>query len=327
MLVNAAGPDFDIQLRALKAAIAAGVNYVDVAGDGRATDEALALDGEVRARGTTALIGIGASPGLSNLMAVHALGKLDVVSDIGLGWLWGGSAFWRDAGATAAAWRESGRVNAAWETVMGLTRGPVRIYRDGKPLSVEPFTHGEEVAWLSGERLMAYPVDNAETHTLPSHLPGVAAITGFACPWPPRLTELWREQSGRMTSGTINPAEAAIALHEAVAADNDHWLADPGPEPGPVLWVTARGSSGGRAARYTCWPRMTWLSTAAPLATATLALLRGEVHETGVLPPEAVFEPSGFFARVAAYAGIDASERPLFDEELVYEESALEGDG
>ena len=36
-----------------------------------------------------------------------------------------------------------------------------------------------------------------------------------------------------MTSGTINPAEAAIALHEAVAADNDHWLADPAPNQAP----------------------------------------------------------------------------------------------
>jgi saccharopine dehydrogenase-like NADP-dependent oxidoreductase len=71
MLVNAAGPDFEMQVPALKAAIAAGVNYADVAGDGRATDKALALDGEARARGTKALIGIGAAPGLSNLMAVH----------------------------------------------------------------------------------------------------------------------------------------------------------------------------------------------------------------------------------------------------------------
>jgi saccharopine dehydrogenase-like NADP-dependent oxidoreductase len=42
MLVNAAGPDFEMQVPALKAAIAAGVNYADVAGDGRATDKALA---------------------------------------------------------------------------------------------------------------------------------------------------------------------------------------------------------------------------------------------------------------------------------------------
>jgi NAD(P)-dependent dehydrogenase (short-subunit alcohol dehydrogenase family) len=328
MVVNAAGPDFGIQVRALKAAIAAGVNYADVAGDGRAADQALALDAEARARGTTALIGVGAAPGLSNLIAVHVLRKLDVVSAVHIGWLWGGSEFWRDAGATAATWRGSGHVNAAWESVMGLTRGPVQIYREGKPLSVEPFTHGTEVTWLSGERLMAYPVDNAETRTLPPRLPGVAAVTTYACPWPPQLTELWREQAERLMKRAVDPAEAAIALHDAVAADYEHPLAGTGPEPSPVLWVTALGASGGRAASYTCWPRMSWLSTAAPLATAALSLLRGEVHATGVLPPEAVFEPSGFFARVAGYAGIDASKGPLFDEVLVYGESAaVEGNG
>jgi saccharopine dehydrogenase-like NADP-dependent oxidoreductase len=316
-----------MQVPALKAAIAAGVNYADVAGDGRATDKALALDGEARARGTKALIGIGAAPGLSNLMAVHSLRKLDVVSDIQFGWLWGGAAFWRDAGATAAAWRESGRVNAAWETVMAFTGCPVRIYRDGKPMSVEPFSHRAQATWLSGEQLEAYPVDSAETRTLPRHLPGVAAITSSVCPWPPQLSGLWRQQSRRMMHGSVGPAEAAMALHEAVAADKEHPRAQTGPEPYPVLWLTALGTHGGRAARYTCWPRMTWLSTAAPLATAALSLLRGEVQATGVLPPEAVFEPSEFFAAVASCAGIDASKEPLFDEALVYEENAVREGG
>ncbi len=63
VLANTAGPDFEMQLPAVKAAIAAGVDYADIAADGRATDEVLALDGEMRVKRRTALIGVGAAHG------------------------------------------------------------------------------------------------------------------------------------------------------------------------------------------------------------------------------------------------------------------------
>ncbi len=184
VLVNTAGPDFEMQLPAVKAAIAAGVNYADIAADGRATDEVLALDGEMRVKRRTALIGVGAAPGLTNLLAIQALRRLDVVSDIHFGYLWGSLAGWRDAGATAAAWRVSGSVNASWQTVMAFVRGPVRIYRDGQPQTVDPFTHGVTVTWPTGESLVAYPVDSAETRTLPLHLPGALSFTSLVSLWP-----------------------------------------------------------------------------------------------------------------------------------------------
>jgi NAD(P)-dependent dehydrogenase (short-subunit alcohol dehydrogenase family) len=107
MLVNAAGPDFAVPLPALKAAIRARTNYVDVSADGRMTDHLLALDDEARSAGTTAVIGMGFVPGLSNLIAMHTLRKLDVVSDFRsvIVWDWWGQM--HDAGATAAAWRAS----------------------------------------------------------------------------------------------------------------------------------------------------------------------------------------------------------------------------
>jgi hypothetical protein len=173
------------------------------------------------------------------------------------------------------------------------------------------------VTWPSGASIVAYPVDSAETRTLPSHLPGVAALTSLVALWPSQLNEVWREQSGRMISGSVDPAEAAIALHEAVAANPD-WLAQSSPPPDPNLWLMARGVSAGRAARYSCWMRLgPW--TEAALAAATLALLRGEAPAKGVWTPEQSFEPSAFFAQTAQLAAGDAPVAPLFDDKLEYE--------
>jgi NAD(P)-dependent dehydrogenase (short-subunit alcohol dehydrogenase family) len=319
VLVNTAGPDFAIPLPALKAAIQARTNYVDIAADGKMTDQVLSLDQEARSAGITALIGIGYYPGLSNLVAMHALRKLDAVNDIHFGYVWGWPELWHDAGATAAAWRASGHVTASWQTVMGFMRGPVRIYRNGQPLDVEPFTNAVQVSWPSGESMLAYPVDSAETRTLTSQMPGLKALTSLVTFWPSRLNELWREQSRRMISGDADPAEAVMALHEALAANPDYWLADTGGLPSHPLWMVADGMSAGRAARYSCWFRLGPLTEAA-LTAGTLALLRGEVPAKGVRTPEAAFEPATFFAQVAHHAGGGAATEPLFDDRLDYED-------
>ena len=57
----------------LRAAIRAGCHYVDVCDDWEPTLEMLALDTEARAAGVTAVIGLGASPGITNLLAVQAI--------------------------------------------------------------------------------------------------------------------------------------------------------------------------------------------------------------------------------------------------------------
>jgi hypothetical protein len=318
VLVNVAGPDFAIPLPALKAAIRARTNYIDIAADGRMTDQVLALDQAARSAGITALIGMGFFPGLSNLLAMHAVRNLDEVSDLHFGYVWGWPELWHDAGARAAAWRAGGQVNASWQTLMGFVRGPVRIYRNGEPRDVEPFTNAVSVVWPSGESMLAYPVDSAETRTLPLYVPRLKALTSLVSFWPGQLNELWREQSRHMISGSVDPAEAAIALHEAIAADPDHWLAGSDGLPSHSVWLVAAGVSAGRAARYSCWMHQAPLLEAA-LAAATLALLRGEIPATGIRTPEASFEPSAFLTQTAQLAAGNAHVEPLFDDQLEYE--------
>ncbi len=86
--VSALGPFYKFGVPVLKAALRAGVNFVDINDDYDATEEALKLHGEAQERRVTALIGMGATPGITNLLARHGAQKLDEVSDIGTYWVW-----------------------------------------------------------------------------------------------------------------------------------------------------------------------------------------------------------------------------------------------
>ncbi|MBI2525399.1 MAG: saccharopine dehydrogenase NADP-binding domain-containing protein [Candidatus Rokubacteria bacterium] len=65
----------------LKSAVRARVNYLDIVGSMMA-EERLALDGEARAAGTTAVIAMGCSPGLTNVLAAYGVRLLDRADEV-----------------------------------------------------------------------------------------------------------------------------------------------------------------------------------------------------------------------------------------------------
>ncbi|KUK07274.1 MAG: hypothetical protein XD48_0450, partial [Archaeoglobus fulgidus] len=72
VVLNCVGPFYEYGPKLLKAAIKAGVNYVDICDDYDATVEQLKMDGEAKKAGIKAVIGMGSSPGLANLLAKYA---------------------------------------------------------------------------------------------------------------------------------------------------------------------------------------------------------------------------------------------------------------
>ncbi|MCS0787588.1 saccharopine dehydrogenase NADP-binding domain-containing protein [Cytobacillus firmus] len=65
-----------------RAALRAGVNYVDLGAWPEETEEQLSLSAEFEAKGITAVLGMGSGPGISNIMALAGAEQLDTVSDI-----------------------------------------------------------------------------------------------------------------------------------------------------------------------------------------------------------------------------------------------------
>ena len=69
VLVNAAS--YRVNLDAMRACLSAGCHYLDLGGLYRMTGRQLELDAEFRAAGLVAIVGIGSSPGTTNLMALR----------------------------------------------------------------------------------------------------------------------------------------------------------------------------------------------------------------------------------------------------------------
>ncbi|GAD84581.1 hypothetical protein NCAST_25_00010, partial [Nocardia asteroides NBRC 15531] len=86
LVVNTVGPYFRFGPPILAAAIDARCDYIDICDDPQPTIEMLELDARAKAAGVTALLGMGASPGLANLLAVRAGAELDRVDDLVTGW-------------------------------------------------------------------------------------------------------------------------------------------------------------------------------------------------------------------------------------------------
>ncbi|MEM2834218.1 MAG: saccharopine dehydrogenase NADP-binding domain-containing protein [Candidatus Nezhaarchaeales archaeon] len=88
VIVSALGPFYRFGVPVLRAAIRAGVNFVDINDDYDATEEALKLHEEAQRKGVVALIGLGATPGITNMLAYQGARILDEVHEIGTYWVW-----------------------------------------------------------------------------------------------------------------------------------------------------------------------------------------------------------------------------------------------
>lgn len=86
LVVNTVGPFFRFGVPTLATAIETGRDYVDICDDPQPTLEMLAMGERAKAAGVTALIGMGASPGIANLLAVLAGRQLDTVETMLTGW-------------------------------------------------------------------------------------------------------------------------------------------------------------------------------------------------------------------------------------------------
>nr|MDO8082584.1 saccharopine dehydrogenase NADP-binding domain-containing protein [Candidatus Freyarchaeota archaeon] len=86
LVVNNIGPYFEFGDLVPKAAIQAGINYLDICDDHDVTLSLLNLNKIVKREGLTFLINMGASPGLTNIMAKIGAEKLDEVSSVRVLW-------------------------------------------------------------------------------------------------------------------------------------------------------------------------------------------------------------------------------------------------
>ena len=86
VVINTVGPFYKFEKPIVKAIIEAKRPFLDICDDWKPTLDVLELDEQAKNAGITAIIGIGASPGISNLMAVLASSKLDKIDELITAW-------------------------------------------------------------------------------------------------------------------------------------------------------------------------------------------------------------------------------------------------
>jgi saccharopine dehydrogenase (NAD+, L-lysine-forming) len=277
VLVNSAS--YRINLDAMRACLAAGCHYMDLGGLYWMTLKQLELSGEFDRAGLLALLGIGSSPGKTNLMALRGVRELadDVRAIVVVA---GG----RDLGAP-----DDGRLRPpyALQTLLDeLTLSPV-VLRDGRPLEIAPLTDGGRVDF--GE-----PIGVADTiYTLHSEL--VTFAESFGC----------AEASFRLSlaAGLLEQLERLAGATEEERRAAAREAAPPSAETVSVHLVRVAGAAGGLVSVRAITRPWSGLggsvaSTAAPAAVAVRLLARGRLTATGALPPERCIDPDEAFAEL-----------------------------
>jgi lysine 6-dehydrogenase len=278
VLVNSAS--YRTNLDAMRACLQAGCHYLDLGGLYHVTEQQLRLSGDFEAASLIAILGIGSSPGKTNLMArlaVERLGTSPERIDVAAGG--------RDLDPPPGF-----SVPYALRTILDeLTMAPV-VIRDGEPVEVEPLEAGGKVDF--GE-----PIGEAETiHTLHSEMltfPDSFGCRGasFRLSLAPGVVERVRQLAG------AGEDEIDTAAREA---------SPPSPRTVAVHLVEVVGAERAIAARVVTEPMTRWglgggvVSTAAPAAAAVRLLVRGEVTERGALPPERCLDPESMFRELEA---------------------------
>jgi saccharopine dehydrogenase (NAD+, L-lysine-forming) len=274
VVLNSAG--YRINLDAMRSSLEAGAHYVDLGGLYWMTGRQLELHDEFERAGLVAVLGMGSSPGKTNVMAAHAARVLGTER--------------LDSVHVAAGGRdldppEGESFPYALQTLIDeLTMRPI-VIRDGEPAEVEPMQAGGTVRF-------ADPIGEGETiHTIHSEMRTFP--NSFRC----------REGSFRLSL-----APALLERLRALAGASDVERAEAAanavpPSSKTVSSHVVEASAGGRTVRVTSFtpPHEGWglgggiVSTAAPAAAVVRLLARGAVEARGALPPEQCIEPEALF--------------------------------
>jgi len=130
IVVNTTGPFFKFGLPILNAAIKTNTHYFDICDDWEPTEKMLLLNNDKRSSEITGIIGLGASPGLTNILAYLAILELDEVSKVYTGW--------NISGAKPEDKSSQKGVNAAMVHGIQQVTGYVKIFKNGKYEMVRP---------------------------------------------------------------------------------------------------------------------------------------------------------------------------------------------
>jgi len=301
-------PGFDVVVNGLpwkydlivtKACVEVGVNGLDVSTE----EEQWDFDATAKEKDIIFIPGVGATPGITNVMARHAADQMadqmDEVDEIQINF----AAFRCPAPAPGLL------ITFLYEF---HPRTEERVYyQDGEFVWVGPFEGIKTVNFHGpiGEQEVCY-IPHDETWTMPKSL-GAKAVSVRGC-FPPHAMRLAKAM---FESGLYSEEPISVKGVETSAFEVIHEILLQLPETKETpLWayglvVDVIGKKDGENIKITHWnqhpPMEEWGGKAAyyknialPLSIGAQMIARGDIEARGVLPPESVINPKIFFAEL-----------------------------
>lgn len=293
VLVNCAGPFFRLGVPTLRAAIETRTSYLDICDDPDPTLDMLALDDAARAAGVAAVVGMGASPGLSNLLAVRAARRLDAVADCFTAWALDAASPGADDEELAGS---HGAPSGAVLHFMEQIHGTVHVVEDGSLVRRPPLEAVDLVFPATG-RGTGYVVGHPEPITLRTSLGVTGRCVNLVLVRDGTTAAYLRGLQRDLDAKALDLAEAGRLLLSPSASRSAAALAEGASLGGsaalPPFFALVRGTKDGVPTTIGCHvttlPRGMAGATGVPAALAVAQLLDNP-PAPGVHAPEAVID-------------------------------------
>ena len=293
VVLNCIGPFYEFGPRVLKATIDSRINYVDICDDFDATEKILAMKEYGKKAGISALIGMGSSPGVANvLVRFCAENLLDQVESIDIYHAHGGE---EEEGPAVVKHRIHSMIIGVPVFLEGKFKTVSLFEESGKALE-------EDVDFQDVGKYRVYAYPHPETITLPRYIKGVKRVTNLGLVLPPAYAELIKgvvrlgmtsEESIDVKGQKISPLEFAVAY---IISQRERLMEEAGiTEPMGCLKIVVKGKKKGESNTYVFSMSSRGLGmgegTGIPAALGAMLMAQGKITEKGVFPPEAGVEP------------------------------------
>jgi lysine 6-dehydrogenase len=295
-----------LNLPVMDACLRAGCHYTDLGGLFHFTRKQLKLDAAFKKKGLTAILGMGAAPGIVNVLARSSADELDEVHEIHV----------LVGGIDRTPGRPSTPLGTSYSilTILDEATMPAAVFTGGK-MTFAPAMSGQlDVRFPDpvGLRRPAYTI-HSEVATLPLSYKkkGVREVS-FRIAFPDEL-----DANLRLLTALGVTAEAPVKIGKQTVVPRDVLLAlvrrlprvdfEGQPDEYEVLRVVVRGLAAGRPVEETvdchcpgipAWGLGVDADTGCPPSIAMQLLQRGVITARGVLPPERAVPAPAFFAEL-----------------------------
>lgn len=297
VVLNCVGPFYTTVKPILRAVLEAGINYVDVCDDVDVTLEVLEMDSQAKQNGVTALIGMGNSPGVTNMLGkLAAESYLDETEAIDIYHTHGGEPI---------------EGEGVIEHRLHCMAIDIPMYLDGKLQYVKFFEESGLALRTTFDfpivgKVPVYPYPHPEQVTMPKYLQ-LKRVTNRGSVIPNEYYDLIRDlcelglnsqEPLKVKGQTIRPYDFALAyiLHERPRIlEQTHFGLQRG-----CMTVVVSGKKNGKYKEYrfhmASGSQAMGEGTGIPGAMGAILMNRGKVYGKGAMPPEAAVQPLEFLA-------------------------------